>query len=197
MDRISVGLTRRSAIKIGIFASISLGALFGVAKILRSRYKGLLRENEIPVALDDMEMAILAALVDVVTPAANPFPSGRSIGLVQRIDQEIQFADPGDQKKLRLGLMYLEFAPPLLGFAHRFTQMSPTVQAELVDQGLRSGPGIYAQVLSAFKQVLHLYYYSHPSVWTAIGYPGPLMPQKEADSSLGYRELVRSRRQNG
>ncbi|MBW1877164.1 MAG: hypothetical protein JRJ84_02255 [Deltaproteobacteria bacterium] len=178
-------LNRRRVLQIGLLGGVALAAA-GTLSWVRFGYH--LQPGERPVALSPKEWCVVRAMVEALLPADGDLPAGIDLGIVQRIDEEVWSAPPGVTKDLKAALQLMEHAPPALGFAGRFSSLSPEARRACFDRMLRSRWGLLVQTAVAYKQMAHLFYYGHPATWGATGYDGPWIGQeKPPPSALAYR----------
>jgi hypothetical protein len=178
-----------------LFAGLGGGALAlvgGGLGWLRLGYA--LRPGEAAIALSVKELCVARAIVNTLLPAADGLPSGVSLGVHQRIDEEV-WAQPGPMRRdLRAALQLIEHAPPLLGGRGRFTSLDPEARERVFRRLLASDVDAVAQSASAFKQLAHLFYYGHPQAWAHLGYDGPWVKSpRPAPSSDRYAALLARR----
>lgn len=184
-----MSLPRRRFLKLGIFS----GALFATGGIglawFRAGYH--LEPGERPVVLTTKEFVIVRAIVRALFPADGDLPSGESLRLPQRVDEEFWAADPAVARDLCWGLQLLEHAPRLYGMRGRLSTMSPhdaRVYLELVLLGPREP---LRQVVIALRQLVTLFYYANAETWKAIGYDGPFISQAvPPETHKKYLEVI-------
>lgn len=186
---------RRKALSIGLGGAALLAVGGGVASWVSSGYGALLAPGDVAIALSVKELAVVRALVDALFPEEDGFPSGVSLGVHQRVDEELWAAPDALRDQLKNGIQLLEHAPPLYGEAHRFTALGRHKRAEVFAAVLRSRRATLRQIGIALKQLTHLYYYTSPIVWPHIHYDGTFVETpKPPDSHLSYEQLLKSRR---
>lgn len=186
---------RRLFLKLGLGSAALLAVSGGVLGIFHLGYDTQLSREEIPIALSVKEFAIVKALVRAMLPTEDAFPDGVVLGIPQRIDEEFYVADSSVRSDLAAGLQLLEHASLLCGYRSRFTALAMSMQREYLHQLLAGRNATLRQVVLAIKQVMHLFYYSHPSVWGRIGYDGPFIKEPVyPDSHVVYQDLLRKRR---
>lgn len=186
---------RRLFLKLGIGSAALLAVSGGVLRYLRHGYAAQLTSEDTPIALSIKEFAVIKAVVRTLVPAGDGFPDGVSLGIPQRIDEEFYVAPPAIRSDLAAGIQLLEHATIASGYSARFTALSPPDQRAYL-QALSTGKReTLRQVVLALKQVVHLFYYAHPSVWGRIGYDGPFVREPVyPDSHVLYQDLLRKRR---
>jgi hypothetical protein len=150
---------------------------------------------DVPIGLDTKQLCIVRAVVEALLPADGDLPDGLSLGVHQRVDEEVWAAPPGIGDDLRSAISLIEHLPPLYGFYGRFTRLSPEERLACFQQLLLAGPGPVVQSAVALKQLCSLFYWSHPQTWPAIGYDGPWVAKPAPPaSSLRYAELLNQAR---
>lgn len=188
--------TRRSFLKLGLGGTLLLtvgGGVFGWRFWSRG-YAQLLAAHETPIALSIKEFAIAKTFVRALLPAEDGFPAGDSLGIAQRIDEEVWAAQPELASELKSGLLLLEHATLWSGYASRFTALAPGQQREYLGRLLTGENSTLCVIALAFKQMAHLFYYADPKVWQHLGYDGPLVEKAvPPDSAITYRALLRGR----
>jgi hypothetical protein len=189
----SNALPRRGFLKLGIAS----GAVFATAAAGLAwwsvGYAQLLGPEERPIALTTKELAIVKALVNALLPADGDLPSGVSLGIPQRVDEELWAADPAVRSELAWGLQLLEHAPRLYGSRGRLTELSPDGARDYLARVLDGRRESLRQVVLAMRQLLHLLYYANRATWVAIGYGGPFVEKAvPPDTHTHYRSVWRS-----
>lgn len=149
--------------------------------------------NAVPVGLSQKELCVVAAIVEALLPEDGDLPSGLSLSIHQRIDEEVWSASPELAADLKSALSLIEHIPPFFGFWGRFTRLSPEERLACYEALLLASPSPVVAAAVAYKQMCSLFYYSHPSVWPAIGYDGAWVPRPSPPpSSLRYAELLKA-----
>lgn len=154
-----------------------------------------LEPGDVPIGLSLKELAIVRAIVEALLPADGDLPSGISLGVHQRIDEEIWSASPAIAADLRSALGLIEHLPPIYGYLGRFTRLSLEERLAFFDEMLAAGPTPVVQAAVALKQLCSFFYWGHEATWPAIGYDGPWMrTPRPPPSSLRYAELLAAAR---
>jgi len=184
-------VSRRRFLKLGV-VSTALVATSGTALAwFHVGYGKHLDASDKPIALTTKEFAIVKALVRALFPADGDLPSGESLRLAQRVDEEVWAAAPEMKSELSWGLQLLEHAPRLYGMRGRLTNMSATEAGNYFERVLLGPRESLRQVAIAARQLLHIFYYANPATWKAIGYDGPLVPEaKPPETHKRYLELI-------
>lgn len=144
-----------------------------------------------PIGLTLKQLCIVVAIVEALLPADGDLPSGTSLGVHQRIDEEVWSASAGLADDLRSAIGIIEHLPPLYGFYGRFTRLSVEDRLACFDMLLRAGPTPIVQSAVALKQLCSFFYWSHETTWQAISYDGPWVKRAVPPaSSLRYAELL-------
>lgn len=184
-------LKRRRFLKLGIGAAVVLAAGGGALRWLSSGYGAFVTGAERPIALSTKEFAIVKCAVRALLPADGPLPSGESLGLAQRIDEELWAASSDLRSDLKAGLQVLEHATIMNGYSARFTSLAPDQQREYLAKLLDGRNDTLRQVAGGLRQIVHIFYYARPETWKAIGYDGPLVPEAvPPDSHVAYAKLL-------
>lgn len=185
-----MSVTRRRLFQ-GAGAGLALGLVGGVGW-LATGYAP--RSGARPLALSPKEYTIVEAMVEALFPEEPGFPAGLSLGLPARCDEEVWSADPKIALDLKRALLLLELAPLRLGFLSRLSRLEPERRAEAIEAMLRCSNSFFVQAAAGWRQLLHLFYYSHASSWSGIGYEGPLVTTpKPPASAAAYAAAVAAR----
>jgi len=190
--RRTVGLQRRRFLQLGIAGSVAL-AVGGSLRWLAFGYR--LAPGEACVALSVKELCIVKAVVGALLPASDRFPSGESLGIAQRVDEQVWAAPRSVRSEFGAALQLFEHAPPLHGFAGRFTSLSSDAQRAYFQRVLVGHNASLRQIGVGLKQIVHMLYYARPEVWPALGYEGPFVEKPvPPDSRIAYLELLTNKR---
>jgi hypothetical protein len=151
--------------------------------------------GDAPIGLSVKELAIVRAIVEAVLPEDGDLPSGLSLGVHQRIDEEVWSAPDDVRADLSAAIQLLEVLPPLYGFPGRLSRLRPDQRVAYLEALLRAGPTPIVQAVTALKQMCHLFAYVHDRTWAAIGYDGPWVSiPRPPPSSVRYAELLTAAR---
>jgi hypothetical protein len=185
-------LPRRRFLRLGVVS----GALFAAGGAGLAwwslGYRAMLGPEDRPIATTAKEFAIVKALVRALLPADGDLPSGESLALAQRVDEELWAADPGAREEIAWGLQLLEHLPRAYGLRGRLTELSPEEARDYLQRVLIGPHEALRQVAIALRQLLHLLYYASPSTWPAIGYGGPFVAEAvPPETRVRYRGLWR------
>jgi hypothetical protein len=184
-------LKRRRFLKLGLGGIALLAIGGGAFKWLGSGYGAFVTGDERPIALTTKEFAVVKCVVRALTPADGPLPSGESLGIAQRIDEELWAASSDTRSDLKAGLQVLEHATIINGYSARFTSLDAQKQREYLTKLLDGSNDTLRQVAGGLRQIVHIFYYARPETWKAIGYDGPLVPTAvPPDSHLAYAKLL-------
>jgi Gluconate 2-dehydrogenase subunit 3 len=185
-------VSRRRFFALSAGGAVVVAAAGGALRWFAFGYSKLLGPGDHPIALSVKEMAIAKAIVETLLPGEDGFPSGVSLAVHQRIDEETWAAGEGLQSDLKDGLALLEHATLAYGFGSRFTSLSRDAREAYFDKLLRGSNETLRLVASGLRQMTYLLYYAQPEVWPHIGYPGPMVEKAvPPDSHVAYVELVR------
>lgn len=183
----------RRAVLIGLFGGGAFVAAAGGLSWFTLGYD--LRPGELPLAMSAKEFVVARAIVEALLPGGDGLPAGVDVGVPQRLDEELWSAPPEVTADLKAALLVVEHAPPLLGFAGRFSSLSVEARQDCLRAMLASDRDVLVQVVVAFKQMAHLFFYAVPATWGAIGYDGPwVTEEKPPPTSIAYRALLAARR---
>lgn len=188
-------ITRRTALKLGVTGGVLLAAGGGAATWFSAGYAHVLGHGDVPIALSTKEFAIVRAIVEALCPPIGTLPAGNSIGIAQRIDEEIWSADEFTRTQLKQGLQVLEHLPSFRGYGARFTSLPPTRREQFFLSMLTDRRETFRQIAVAFKQVVQLVYFANEATWASIHYDGPWVPvPRPPDSHNAYAALLREAR---
>ncbi len=188
-------ITRRTTLKLGLAGGALLAAGGGFAAWFSGGYASMLAPDDTPIALSTKEFAVVRALVAALFPARDGLPSGSSIHLAQRVDEEIWAADAYTRTQLKQGIQVLEHVPSFRGHGARFTAMTPQRREAFFLAMLSDSSETLRQIAVAMKQLVQLCYFGHEATWAAIHYDGPWVPRaRPPDSHLAYAALLRQER---
>jgi hypothetical protein len=184
-------LGRRRFLKLGVVATAFVATSGTALAWFHAGYGKHLDARDRPIALTTKELAIVKALVRALLPADGELPSGESLRLAQRIDEEVWAASVEVRRELSWGLQLLEHAPRFYDMRGRLTEMSEADAAQYFERVLLGPRESLRQVAIAMRQLLHIFYYANPAAWRAIGYDGPLVPEAVVpDTHKRYLELL-------
>ena len=184
-------LTRRRLLAFGLGGTAAL-ACGGALSWFTLGYA--VGPGDAPIGLSRKELAIVRAIVEALLPADGDLPDGLSLGVHQRIDEEVWSAGDVLRGDLKSAIVALEHLPPLFGWPHRLTRLAPADRLAFLERALRASPTPVVQAATALKQMCALFYWGRPETWGAIGYDGPWVPQRLPPSSVRYAELLQSAR---
>lgn len=184
--------TRRRVLTLGATGAALLAVGGGLSWVALG-YR--VADGDVPIALSTKELAVVRAVVETLLPGGEGIPSGLSLGVHQRIDEELWSAPEAVRSDLKAALHLLEHAPPLQGFAGRFTRLHPADRERVFVGWLRSERAVLAQAANGLKQMCQLFAYTSPQTWAAIGYDGPWVERPAPPpSSVAYAALLAERR---
>jgi hypothetical protein len=147
--------------------------------------------GDVPIGLTTKQLCVVRAIVEALLPADGDLPDGISLGVHQRIDEEVWAAATGTGEDLRSAISLIEHLPPMYGFPGRFTRLSLEDRFAYYQQLLLARPGPVVQSAVAIKQLCSMFYWSHPKTWPSIGYDGPwIQAEVPPPSAVRYGELL-------
>jgi hypothetical protein len=166
-------MQRRSLFKLGLASAAVLLVAGGATTLLRP---GLERGALTPAGRE-VFAAVGFAVLDKTLPAPGPQLDVAVAGLLGRIDVLISTLPQHVQNELSQLLSLLASTPgrlALSGLAQPWTQATVTeVQAALDDMRF-STLALRQQAYSALHEITAAAYFSDPSSWSLLGYPGPI-----------------------
>jgi hypothetical protein len=180
--------TRRTVLLGGFGAGVFVAAASGWAW-LSVGYS--LPPGTVAVALSEKELAVVCALTETLVPGEDGMPNGIALGVPQRVDEEVWAASPKIQSDLKAALLLLEHAPPLVGFASRFTHLDVDARRACLRAMLAADKEVLVEAATALKQMIHLFTYARDEAWPAIGYDGPRVGRALPESARAYAALTK------
>lgn len=187
------GLTRRRLFQVGAAGAAALAAI-GALRWIAGGYA--LLPGEHALGLSKKGLCVARALVEALLPEEPGFPSGLSLGIHQRLDEEAWASPPLLREDLDTALMLIEHAPPLVDYNSRFTRLSLDERVDCFGRMLRARQRLLVAAAASYKQMVYLFYTAHEATWAGMGYAGPFVPEaKPPESSLRYQELLAAARQ--
>lgn len=157
---------------------------------LLGRGKFWFRRRRKPRALNPEQLLLLEELVDVVIPEDEQ-PGAKSVGVAYFIDRELEDSQPDERNRFLHGLERVENSSRTV-FQKEFWELDGPEKIRLCADLEREKipPAVWKglssrEFFSRLKRWTVKGYYSCPSVWEHIGYPGPSM-------WIGYPEISAS-----
>ena len=163
---------RRTLLKLGIGATVILVAAGGGVALLNPA----LSDGRLSHSARAVMHAVARAVLDGALPPAADEQEKAIEAHLQRLDAAIADFPSATQAELSQLLALLAAAPgrvALAGLTSAWSQASVTqVQASL--QGMRlSSLALKQQAYHALRDLTNAAYFSDPSAWQRMGYPGP------------------------
>ena len=165
-------MQRRTLLKLGLGASLALAAAGGAVVLMRPAMEaGRLRPGARAVML-----AVAQAVLDGALPTEPAARAAALDGHLQRLETAIAAFPMPTQAELSQLLALLSSPPGRIALAGLSTDWPeatvPQVQAAL--QGMRlSSLALKQQAYHALRDLSNAAYFSDPSAWAHLGYPGP------------------------
>lgn len=168
-------LSRRSLIKRGVLGGALLAA--GGAGFLALRGGAT-----VPLPADGLlvftagQFAVLDAVSRRMVRPRKGWPSVDEVGVARAADRIASRVEPSAQKELRqlLGLFENGLAGFLFGGRTRpFTRLDGAGQDRVLTEWRDSRLAVRRTGYAALRTLVLAGYYQSPSVWPAVGYPGP------------------------
>lgn len=184
----SQDFSRRRLLQVGLAGTL----LLGVAGALSLGGYRLL-PGEVALSLSPKGWCVARALTEALFPEEEGLPSGLSLGVHQRLDEESWASTPQMRADIEDALSLLEHAPLLTGRLTRLSRLPVEERLACFDALCRDRRRLVVAAAVSIKQMLHLFYYAHPATWGGTGYAGPFVPEpRPPESSLRYQELLRA-----
>lgn len=166
-------MQRRSLLKIGVTAAVTLSVAGGVAAWLQPGLTG----NSLSPLGREVFRAVALAVLDKTLPE-QPAPRDIALdGLLNRINVLVSALPQNTQDELSQLLSLLGNPAGRLGLAGLGTAWADASleQVQQALQGMRvSGLAVRQQAYAALHEITSGAYFSDPSSWPMLGYPGPL-----------------------
>ena len=170
-------MQRRTLLKLGVASSALLAVVGGAAALIQPG----LERHALTAASRDIFRAIGRAVLDKTLPADSAANQGASqaaiSALLGRIDVLISALPAHAQEELSQLLSILATGAgrrALAGLSMPWQSANAAeVQAALQDMRL-SGLAVRQQAYAALHDITAGAYFSEPSTWAVLGYPGPL-----------------------
>jgi hypothetical protein len=179
-------LSRRTAL-FGLGGTLALACGGGLAR-LRTGYA--LAPGDAAIGLSVKQLAVVRAVVEALLPLDGDLPAGVTVGVHQRIDEEVWAMPDELRSDVRAAVELIEILPLVWGFGGRFSRLSAGDREAAFSRMSTSSLGPVTQAANALKQMSALYYYAADATWPAIGYDGPwVKTPKPPPSSLAYAAL--------
>lgn len=176
----------------GLLGGLAVGAT-GLGWVFVGGYG--LPDGDTPLATSHKEWAVVRALVEALLPEADGLPSGLSIGVHTRVDEELWSCDQATADSLRRGLAMIELAPLLMGQGSRLSRLPPQTRVSAFEAIMASSKRPLASAAKSWLRLLHLFYYADSRTYAAIGYDGPWVKTAvPTPSGLAYAAALAARR---
>lgn len=166
-------MQRRTLLKLGLGATVALAVAGGGVALLQPGW----RDGRLTEPARGLMRAVAQAVLDGALPANEPALQRALDAHLDRLDAAIAAFPAATQAELSQLLALLSSAAGRWAFAGLDT---PWPQARIVDiqaalQGLRlSSLSLKQQAYHALRDLTNAAYFSDPSAWVHMGYPGPM-----------------------
>lgn len=166
-------MQRRTLLKLGMASAAVLALAGGAAALLQPG----LERGSLSSAGRGVFAAVAQAVLDKSLPAE---PSARQMalnGLLHRIDVLAQSLPPHAQSELSQLLSLLASAPgrrTLAGLAQPWAEATVADIQQVLQNMRLSSLALRQQAYAALHDITAGAYFSDPSSWSLLGYPGPL-----------------------
>lgn len=165
-------MQRRTLLKLGVGATVTLAVLGGGMALLRPG----LADGRLTAPARTLMRAVAEAVLDGSLPADANSRAAALDAHLQRLEGLVSGLPPATRDELSQLLSLLSTAPGRLamtGLAHDW----PEAGAASVQQALQamrlSGIAVRRQVYQALRDLTNAAYYADASTWALLGYPGP------------------------
>lgn len=166
-------MQRRTLLKLGIGASVVLAvAGTGVALLQPG-----LREGHLSAASNDVMRAVARAVLEGVLPADQKLQDRALVAHLQRLDAAIAAFPAATRAELSQLLGLLASAPgrrTLAGLTDPWPQAAVADIQQALQSMRTSRLSLRQQAYHALRDLTNAAYFSDPSAWAHMGYPGPM-----------------------
>lgn len=165
-------MQRRTLLKLGLGATLLLAAAGGAVVMMRPALSG----GHLRAGVREVMRGVAVAVLDGVLPTE---PAARQAALdahLLRLDATIAAFPPSTQAELSQLLALLAAPPGRLALAGLSTDWPEASVAQIQSalQGMRvSSLALKRQAYHALRDLTNAAYFSDPSAWAHLGYPGP------------------------
>jgi hypothetical protein len=183
------GLSRRSLVKRGLVGGALLAA--GGASFLALRGGASVRlPADGLLVFSAAQYAVLDAVARRMVRPRPGWPSVDEVGVARAADRIAARVEPSAQKELQqlLGLFENGLAGFLFGGRTRpFTRLDGAEQDAVLDEWRDSRLAVRRTGFAALRTLVLAGYHQSPSIWPAVGYPGPPDIFKDGPSQPEWR----------
>lgn len=166
-------MQRRTLLKLGIGASVVLVVAGTGVSLLQPG----LREGHLSTGATDVMRAVARAVLDGVLPADHAQRDQALAAHLERLDATVAAFPPPTRAELSQLFALLASAPGRVALAGLSTPWRDADEAALQQalQSMRlSSLALRQQAYHALRDLTNAAYFSDPSAWVHMGYPGPL-----------------------
>lgn len=166
-------MQRRTLLKLGVAGSVTLALVGGGAALI---YAPAWRDGQLLQPGIDVLRAVARAVLDGSLPSAPAMREAALVGHLKRVQATLSAMPPSTQGEVNQLLALLATAPGRWALAGLGTDWKEASVAQLSHalQGMRvSSLALRSQAYHALRDLTHAAYFSDPSVWSLLGYPGP------------------------
>ena len=165
-------MQRRTLLKLGVGATVTLAVLGGGLALLRP---GLV-DGRLSAVARTLMRAVAEAVLDGSLPADATSRAAALDAHLQRLEVLVAGLPPATRDELSQLLSLLSTAPGRLamtGLAQDWPEAG-VASVQQAMQGMRlSGIAVRRQVHQALRDLTNAAYYADASTWALLGYPGP------------------------
>lgn len=166
-------MQRRTLLKLGVGASVVLAvAGTGVALLQPGLHNG-----HLSAASNDVMRAVARAVLDGVLPAEEPQRAASLDAHLLRLDGAVAAFPAATRAELSQLLSLLASAPgrhALAGLSKPWAQASIAELQQALQSMRTSRLSLRQQAYHALRDLTNAAYFSDPSAWAHMGYPGPM-----------------------
>lgn len=147
------------------------------------------------LVLSPTQARVLAAAAEAVAPPQSGFPSIAEARVVERLDEELWFADASVQDDLRAALSVMEWLPVAYGRFSRFSTLERGAREAFLLECMSSRIETVRAIGTNLRLLTMFFYFGHASAWPAMGYDGPFqkLPPLVSEQRKLYADTVAGR----
>lgn len=141
---------------------------------------GLDSDSQAPCFLSASRAVTFLAIADRVIPAEGPLaPGAKSEATLQAAEVFVQSQDESVRKKLAVLLSFFEWGA-VFKFGRRFSHLPAQKQDAYLRAWEFSRLQLFRFGFSSVRNLVLISFYTQPTSWAMIDYPGPVLESKAA-----------------
>lgn len=145
------------------------------------------------LVLSPTQIAALIAVTEAIMPGQSGFPTVMETRVVERLDEELWFADASIQDDMRAALSVFEWLPLAYGHFGRYSTLPLETRRTVLQQLMNSRIETVRAIATNLRLLTMFFYFGHASSWPAIGYEGPFqkLPALFSGQRQRYADAVK------